>query len=241
MPAGTAMDTVTTMRTDASDALRLASWFSPAFPIGAFSYSHGIERAVEAGEIADETSLGHWIDLLLRFGSGRNEATLFACAYAAVDDADAFVEVAAEAAALRPSAELALESEALGAAFVRAVGAGWPARALDRAKRWLDDAAIPWTAPVAAGACSAIHGLPRPTATTFHLHAFASNLVSAGVRLVPLGQSAGLRVVASLEATLAAAAAAAAHARLDDLGGATPGAEIGSIQHETQYTRLFRS
>ncbi|SLN62137.1 Urease accessory protein UreF [Oceanibacterium hippocampi] len=236
---GTIMDTGTELT--APQALRLASWLSPSFPIGAFSYSHGLEFAIEHGDVTDETTLLDWLDGLLSFGSGRNEAILFAAAWRAAPDAAAFRAVAEVGAALRPSVELALETEMQGAAFLDTVIAAWPDTALAALREDLEAADIALSLPVVAGAACRLHGLPLAGAMTLHLHAFAANLVSAGVRLIPLGQTAGQRITAALEAGLLAAAAVALDRNLDDLGGAGVAAELCSLSHETQYTRLFRS
>ena len=224
-----------------AEATRLAAWLSPSFPIGAYSYSHGLERAVEAGEVRDEATLLRWLGELLRFGSGRGEAVLFACGFSAAPKQAALLEVAELAQALRPSAELALEAACQGEAFLAAVANAWPDPRLDTIARWHAEARLDPILPVVVGAACRLHALPRTGSLALYLHAFLANLVSAGVRLVPLGQSAGQRVVAALEAGIVAAATDAASATLSDLGTACPAAEIFSMQHETQYTRLFRS
>jgi urease accessory protein len=166
---------------------------------------------------------------------------LFACGFDAATKRAALLEVAELAQALRPSAELALEASYQGRAFLGAVGNAWPDPQLDAIGRWHEEAGLAPILPVVAGAACRVHGLPRAGSLALYLHAFFANLVSAGVRLVPLGQSAGQRVVAALEAGILAAAADSACASLADFGTACPAAEILSMQHETQYTRLFRS
>jgi urease accessory protein len=225
----------------AAQATRLAAWLSPSFPVGAYAYSHGLERAVETGAVADEGALRAWLAELLRFGSARSEAILFARAFDAATAREPLLEIAQLAQALRPSAELALETSAQGAAFLAAVAGAWPDAALDAIAAWHTEAGATLSLPVAAGAACRIHGLPRSAALALYLHAFVANLVSAGVRLIPLGQSAGQRVIAALEGAALAAAAEADETPLEDLGTACPMAEILSMQHETQYTRLFRS
>jgi urease accessory protein len=224
-----------------AEAARLAAWLSPSFPIGAFSYSHGLERAVEAEEVRCEATLAAWLGELLRFGSGRSEAVWFACGWDAAPSREAFLEVAELAHALRPSAELALEASCQGEAFLAAVTNAWPEARLDALASWHADAGVEPVLPVVAGAACRVHALPRAGSLALYLHAFFANLVSAGVRLVPLGQKAGQRVVAALEPAILAAAADAECSTLADLGSACPAAEIFSMQHETQYTRLFRS
>jgi urease accessory protein len=225
----------------AAQATRLAAWLSPSFPIGAYAYSHGLERAVEAGVVADDDALRGWLAELLRFGSARSEAILFARAFDAAGDRARLLEVAELAQALRPSAELALETSAQGGAFLSAVAGAWPDAALDAIAAAHAEAGLTLSLPVAVGAACRAHGIPRAAALALYLHAFVANLVSAGVRLIPLGQSAGQRVIAALESAVLAAAAEADETPLEDLGTACPMAEILSMQHETQYTRLFRS
>ncbi|MEZ4504173.1 MAG: urease accessory protein UreF [Dehalococcoidia bacterium] len=218
----------------------MLSWFSPAFPTGAFAYSHGLERAVEEGLVTSAPDLEAWVRTVLRAGGGWNDAVLFVVAWrATLDPAPTRLEeIDALARACRGTAELALESEAQGTAFLATVRAGWPAPALEAAASGLSEAVA---LPVAAGVACATHGVSLDAALRAYLHATAANLVSAGVRLIPLGQTDGQRVLAALEADLLAVAARAAGATLDDLGSAALGVDVASMQHETQYTRLFRS
>jgi urease accessory protein len=215
------------------------TWLSPAYPVGGYSYSHGLEWTVEAGSVKDAVTLGGWIEDILGHGAGRSDAILLAEAWraAAGGNERLLAEAVELAAALAPSAERRLETLAQGAAFLEATRAVWPAPELDRLAA--DGAEVAY--PVAVGACAAVHGLPpMPTAQAF-VQAFAANLVSAGVRLIPLGQTDGLRVLARLERLIPCIAAEALAAGLDDIGGATVAADIASMRHETQYTRLFRS
>lgn len=241
MPAGpttTAMTMITTTAMTTETALyRLMTWLSPAYPIGAFSYSHGLEYAVEAGLIPDETALIAWIETVIRHGAGRSDAAFLAAVWAA-RDAAALDEVAELAAAWRGSAELALESLAQGRAFLSTTRNAWPHPALDDFARRHDGVAA---LPVAVGVAAAAHGLPLTATLSAYLQAFAANLVSAGVRLVPLGQSAGQRAIAALESAVAETAAAAPGRPLDELGTAALVVDWCSMRHETQYTRLFRS
>ena len=210
-----------------TELLKLQTWLSPAFPVGAFSYSHGLEWAVEAGLVTDRTTLVDWIEGLLAHGTGRVDAMLFAAAWRA--EGPALDEIAELAAAFRGTRELALETAQQGEAFARSVGVGW-------------GSAPPAAAyPVAVGAAARAHGIALEDALPLFVQAFAANLVSAGVRLVPLGQSDGLRVLAALEDAVRAAAQEAIVTSLDELGAAAPMLDWCSMKHETQYTRLFRS
>lgn len=227
----------------ASAVYRLAVWLSPAFPVGAYTYSSGLEYAVEAGLVADRDSLRDWIATLLRVGQGRLDADFFRDAYraAASDSFDELGPVVDMADAMRGTAELALESAAQGAAFLTAVRAAWPHRRLENFADLLARRDRKPAYSVAVAVTAATHGVDLRDALVAYLHATAANLVSAGVRLVPLGQTDGQRATAALESVVVAAADAALSRSPDDMGAATPMVDWTSMQHETQYTRLFRS
>jgi urease accessory protein len=225
----------------ASAALyRLMAWLSPAYPVGAFSYSSGIEWAVEAGDIKDAESLRRWLAVVIGEGGAFCDAVFLVHAHRAIagDNKKALHEVAELAAAFAPSKERHLETTAQGRAFVEATRAAWPCAALDRlAEIW----GGPIAYPVAVGVASAGHGIPLEAALNAYLHAVTANLISAGVRLVPLGQTEGQRLLAALEPVAAATAQRALATSLDDVGSAAFRADIASMKHETQYTRLFRT
>jgi urease accessory protein len=219
---------------------RLMTWLSPAYPVGGFSYSHGLEWAVEDGLVRDRAALEDWIAAVVASGSGRIDGALFAAAWraAASEDEAALRDIADLAAACRGTRELALESAQQGAAFLSMTRQAWPHPLLDRLAM-VRDGAAPLCVVVAAAA--AVHGVELRAALTAHLQAFAANLVSAGIRLIPLGQSDGQRITAALEPVVVAAADAAMVADPDAVGAATPMVDWASMKHETQYTRLFRS
>jgi len=217
---------------------RLMSWLSPNFPIGAFSYSHGLEYAVEAGRVTDAASLAEFIETVLRDGTGRIDGVLFREAWTRTVQADAagLAEIAELGAAFQPSAEIALESRAQAAAFLTAVRASWSAPGLD-----LLAAETETSYPVAVAVACAAHGIALEDGISAYFHGLAANLVSAGVRLIPLGQTDGQATLAALESAVVAASAAALVTPLADLGAAAPLLDLASMHHETQYTRLFRS
>lgn len=219
---------------------RLMTWLSPAYPVGAFAYSSGIEWAVEAGDIVDAATLERWIAGVLAHGGPFCDAVVFVHAHraAATRDDAALREVAELAAALAPSKERFLETTTQAQAFVQATEAVWPSPALTRLTRAFQG---PLAYPVVVAGTAAGHGIaPEPALASF-LQALAANLVSAGVRLVPLGQTDGLRVMAALERAVYAACARARACPLSDIGGCAFRSDIASMRHETQYTRLFRS
>ncbi len=220
--------------------LPLLVWLSPSFPVGAFAYSHGLEWAYEAGDLPDAAALRDWLEALVACGSLHNDLVLFGCAWKACDrDDDAAVaEIAELALALATSGERRLETVTQGNAFVLAARAAWPCAALERLRAaWPGDVAYPLAVAVAARG----HGVPlRPSLEAYAL-GFVANLVSAAVRLGVVGQTDGQKVTAALVPSLHAAAGRAETATLDDLGGCTFRADLASLRHETQYTRLFRS
>jgi urease accessory protein len=225
---------------DCAALYRLMAWLSPAYPVGAFSYSSGIEWAVEAGDINDADTLRAWLAAVIGEGGGFADAVFFVHAFraAAAGDNVAVRAVAELAAAFVPSKERFLETTAQGRAFLETTRAAWPSAALDR----LDAACSgPVALPVAVGVACAAHDIALKAALHAFLQALAANWISAGVRLVPLGQTDGQRVLASLEGATAAAATRALATPLDELGTCTFRADIASMRHETQYTRLFRS
>jgi urease accessory protein len=225
---------------EAAALYRLMTWLSPAFPVGGFSYSSGIEWAVEAGDIADTASLADWLDAMLRDGSGFCDATFLVHAYRATEagEGDILSDVAELAAAFVPSRERQLETTSQGRAFIDIARAAWDADGLDG---MVAACRTPLVYPVAVGVVAAMHGVPlAPTLHAF-LHALVSNWISAASRLIPLGQTDSQRVLVRLEAAVAATANRALNATLDDVGGATFRADLASLRHETQYTRLFRS
>jgi len=332
--------TITRMITDAAKLIRLMSWLSPAFPIGAYSYSHGLEWAVESGAVRDRASLVDWLDADLRHGAGRADGIFFAETWRAVaappfaaealpaslahwptettaphphgspsplegegsrrrrvgegDDVtassglvetrspspgrrfaspalslqgrglvsadehfsqrwlaeeghgaartvDPFLAVAELAAAMRATSELALEASQQGIAFLSAVRKAWPHPALDRHAEALRAVGITPMLPVAAGLTCAVHEIAVETALPLYLHAGAANLINAAVRLIPLGQTDGQMALAALEGTVADTAEEVLGSGLADIGSAAFMIDIASMQHETQYTRLFRS
>ena len=218
--------------------LPLFIWLSPAFPVGAFAYSHGLEWAYEAGDVTDAGTLQDWLSDLLDHGAARNDSILFAEAYRACDDSDALTEVAELALALANSAERRLETVTQGDAFVSAIGKSWPCEAMERLK-----AACPGPVayPIAVGTAAAGHGLPLRDALEAFGLAFVANLVSAAIRLGIVGQTDGQRVTAGLVPAIGILASFAHEATLDDLGGAAFRSDLAALKHETQYTRLFRS
>ncbi|MGP3697390.1 urease accessory protein UreF [Rhodobacter sp. NSM] len=205
--------------------LSLVQWLSPAFPTGAFAYSHGLEWAISEGEVSNAASAERWIGDILRFGAGRTDAILLAHALKGHDLDD----LADLARALAPSAERLRETEEQGAAFAATTsaltGRNLPPRPL----------------PVAVGQAAAPLGLAVPEVLALTLHAFAANLVSAAVRFVPLGQTEGQAILAALHPLVEEIAREAAVAPLDAIGSAALRGDLAAMRHETQEVRIFKT
>ena len=225
---------------EAAALYRLMTWLSPAFPVGAFSYSSGIEWAVEAGDIRDAGSLRDWLTAMLADGSGFCDGVFLAQSHRAASSRDdaASREIAELAAAFVPSRERQLETTTQGRAFIDIARAAWACDGLDE---MISAISNPIVYPVAVGLVSAAHQIPLPPTMHAFLHALVSNWISAGARLVPLGQTDSQRILAALEPVVVATARRALEASLVDLGSASFRADLASLRHETQYTRLFRS
>lgn len=213
--------------------LRLMAWMSPAFPVGGFSYSGGLEKAVEDRRVSDAAGLYGWVEVLLRSGSLWNDAVFLADAWRNRKDAVALSEAADLARALAGSAERYRETVLLGDAFVAAAGA-WPHAVLELLPK-----EVPY--PVAIGAVAAGHGVPLRETVAAFLHAGVSQIVSAGIRLGVAGQKDGVAILAESEASIGEMAARAVQSTPDDLGSATVIADTATMRHEMQGTRLFRS
>ncbi|MGX5802934.1 urease accessory protein UreF [Bradyrhizobium sp. Arg314] len=231
----TTMVTTITMTEQLSSValLRLMAWLSPAFPVGGFSYSHGLERAVHDGLIGDREDLARWLETLVEMGSAWNDAVLFAESWRRARDGGDLAEVAALTEALAGSQERHLETMLQGTAFLEAASA-WSSPALER---------LPADCPycVAVGAVAGSGGIGLSEALSAFLQAFFSNLVQAAIRLGVIGQTDAVALLAGFEPLALMTASRAAASSLDDLGGAAINSDIMAMKHETQYSRLFRA
>ncbi|OJY07445.1 MAG: urease accessory protein UreF [Rhizobiales bacterium 63-22] len=223
----------TTITTEPTALLRLMAWLSPVFPVGSFSYSHGLERAVHDGLVSDTADLRDWLRWLVTRGSGWNDAVLCAESLKRAQTGQSLSELAELAEALAGSQERHMETMLQGAAFL-AAAKSWPGPVFDR---------LPDTCayPVAVGAVAGAHGVAAGSALAAFLQAFCINQLQAAIRLSVTGQTGVTATLAALEPVLAETAARAARSTLDDLGSATFLAEVAAMKHETQHSRLFRS
>lgn len=206
--------------------LTLTQWLSPAFPTGAFAYSHGIEAAIDEGWIKDAEGLELWLRDCLTLGSGRSDAIWLRLAFAAEHTG----EINAKARAFALSHERLREADHQGAAFVRTVNAVW-------------DLNLPegLMLPIAVGRAARLAGLDEDAAVMLYLQSFITNLVSAAIRLSPLGQTAGQRVVMGLQADCIEVARETKGTTEDDIFGNAFLSDVAAMIHETQEPRLFQS
>lgn len=211
--------------------LRLMAWLSPAFPVGSFSYSHGLEAAVGDGLVEDAAGLQAWLASLIEHGSAWNDAVLLAESHQRASSGDGVADLAELAEALAGSHERHMETTLQGAAFGAAV------------KAWTHGEYLPadMPYPIAVGAMAGLNGIDIEASLAAFLQAFVSNQLQAAIRLSVIGQTDAMKLLAALEAMIAETARRATSSSLDDLGSAAIMAEIAAMRHETQRTRLFRS
>jgi len=216
-----------------SNLQKLLTWLSPAFPVGAFAWSAGLETAIVRGLVTDRASTQDWITGALLHGGMRTDAILLAHAHTHHRDPAVLQDFADLCLALTPARERHAETTMTGSAFVTA-GAAWsvePQLALPN----------PCPYPIAVGAFAAAHGIGLLDTLLAFLTATVHGQVSVAVRLVPIGQTDGLAIMAALEPEIARLAALCQHATLDEIGSVAYGADIAQMQHETLPTRIFRS
>jgi urease accessory protein len=218
---------------------QLLTWSSPSYPTGAFSYSHGLEWAVETQAVTAMPALVDYVSTVIERGGGWVDAVFFTHTWRAADDPDAVDQLSELAAAFRGSCETSLESRQQGSAFLQVTCSAWPHRLLDSfAAR---QAGRPVAHSVVVALACAAHGIALESALHAYLHAVAANLVSAGARLIPLGQTDAQIAISRLAPLVTQVSVRAIQTSLEDLGTAAVGQELCSLLHETQYTRLFRS
>lgn len=206
--------------------LTLMQWLSPAFPTGAFAYSHGLERVIAAGDVQDTPSMAHWLRNILHHGAGWNDAVLLCAALRPGADHQALDHLAR---ALQPSLERLQESAEQGSALARTIAA-MTGRPL-----------LPRLLPIALGEAAAPLGLAPAEVAQMYLQGFAANLCLIATRHIPLGQTEGQAVLARLLSDIVALGDRAAEADLADLGGASLAADLAAMQHETMDVRIFRT
>ncbi len=219
--------------TETGDLQKLLTWLSPAFPVGAFAWSAGLETAIVSRAVHDRVTVQDWIAGNLAHGGIRTDAILLAHAHGAANDGPALRELADLCLALTPARERHDETTITGDAFAMAAKA-WPARVYDLLPQ-------PCPYPIAVGAIAAAHGIALSATLAAFLTALGHGQVSVAMRLVPIGQSDGLAIMAALEPAITIAAEQVQIAGLDDIGTMAYATDIAQMTHETLPVRIFRS
>ena len=214
--------------TEPQQLLQLLAFMSPAFPVGGFAYSHGLEWAIDDGMVKSADDVREWIEALLVHGSGWNDAVLFSTSYDASDEVR--MEIDELALALAASRERTLETSDLGQSFAKAVATLSASETMNFQ-----------TYPVAVAAACQKTCIDKRSGLLAYLQAFSNSLIAVAVRLVPLGQTKGLEVMRELLPFIVTTVERALKASLDDLGSSTLLSDISAMRHETQYSRVFRS
>lgn len=227
------MVTIPTIMTNPGSLQRLLTWLSPAFPVGAFAYSAGLESAITDGRITNAENLQNWLEGNLAHGGAHSDAIILANAHHGHNNKSHLSDLADLCLALTPARERHEELITTGNAFVEAASA-WPVDVFDRLPR-------PCPYPVAIGAIASAHAIPVQDIVITFLTAYIQAQISVAIRLVPLGQTQGLRVLVALEPTIADCARITATATLDDLGAIGYATDIATMAHETLHSRIFRS
>jgi len=223
-----------------SSLYKLLAWLSPGYPIGAYTYSHGLEYAVEEGLVTTAAETRVWIENIISDGAGFSDAIFLKAAYeaAARRDDTLLVETCALASSFSATKELLLETQAQGEACLEITTKAWPTETLD----WLQTQwEGPYLYPIVIGVAAAGHDISLEETIEGYLHALAANLVSAATRLVPLGQTDGQKIIAALQPCVSATGERAGACALDDVSNNAVMVDICSMNHEHQHTRLFRS
>lgn len=215
---------------------KLQSWLSPSYPVGAYAFSHGLENAVDTLLVTDVNNVTEWVGDTVSVGNGFADLVFLAAAWEAAAADSELSDIAELAFAFQVTSELRTESVSQGNAFLRATRKAWPCDALQ-----ILPVDTPATYPVAVGVTAAGHGIDKELAMHAYGHAFVANLVSAAIRLIPLGQTEGQESIAALEPVVAAAVNRARTTPLARVATSTMMVDIVSMHHETQHTRLFRS
>ncbi len=225
------------MLTD-SHLLSILQLASPTLPVGAYSYSEGLEMLVENGTIANQIHLKHWLEAELLYGAIRLEAAVMVRSQQAakMGDVESLCRWNLWLSAARETEELRASSWQMGRSLIQLLGKLEP-----QIVPIVNAVGNPGNYAIAFGIAGAHWQISIKAALLGYLHSWASNLITAGVKLIPLGQTAGQQLLLDLQPLLIAAALEILALEDDQLACCTWGLSLASMQHETQYTRLFRS
>ena len=214
------------MTTDFSEH-KMMAWLSPAYPIGSYSFSHGLEQAIESKIVSDKESLFDWLSQILAFGSGRNDAIFLANAYRS--SKENLLHIAELAEAFSGTKERHLETVQQGVAFAKVTSSVYGI------------AIPPVPLPIAVGYASRIENIDLKKLLPLYLHAFIANLISVAVRFIPIGQTDGQIILCRLFGNIEDISKQTIDLNLDDLGNSCFLNDIGSMRHEIMKTRIYRS
>ena len=220
-------DVRTAMPTDQS-ILTLSQWISPSYPVGSFTYSHGLEALVNLRWLGNAENLYEWLSNILQSGAARTDALFLAAAYNCSSD-EALIEMNMKARALASSQERLLEMEELGKAFKSITEAVWPIE--------IDDLVY----PIAVGFCANAEGIELNLTACLYLQAYVSNLVSAAQRLMPLGQTEAQKIIRTLSPICLQVADETRDGNLDNIYSSVFISDIAAMKHETQVSRIFKT
>jgi urease accessory protein len=227
------MDTLTD-----KNILCLLQLASPALPVGAYSYSEGLETLVENNIINNQECLLHWLQAELRYGAIRLEAAVMLRAYNCVKmgDLEALSRWNMWLSAVRETEELRNSSLQMGRSLIQLFGKLQP-----EIKPLADAVGNSCNYAIAFGIAAAYWDINIQAAVLGYLHSWVNNLITAGVKLIPLGQTAGQQLLLNLQPLISDATASILSLEDDNLSCCSWGLSLASMAHETQYTRLFRS
>lgn len=233
------MGTSTIIMDERAALIRLFSWLSPAFPIGGFAYSQGLETAIAEGRVKDSGQLAEWISGQIHCGSLHTDAYFLAIAARAVTSGDweTLAEANSLCLALQISSERDKETREQAKSFLEAASA-WPTVTPNELNAAFER---PMALPIAFGAKAGLQGVSPEAGVAGYANSVVAQQISVGVRLIPLGQTAGLVILASLEAKVAQLSTEALSAQLDDISSLSYGTDIASLRHEDLNVRIFRS
>ncbi|WP_008308717.1 urease accessory protein UreF [Leptolyngbya sp. PCC 6406] len=226
--------------TSAAALLRLLQLASPALPVGAYSYSEGVETLIHQGRITSGENLAHWLIQELEMGAIRLEAAVMGRAMVAWQESDlaALERWNHWLSAVRETEELRQQSWQMGRSLLRLLRDLEPGSLNPLPDTFSTQ---PCNFAIAFGIAAALWQLPIEETILIYLQSWAANLISAGVRLVPLGQTEGQRLLGHLADPLSRAAERIPTLLDHDLTTCSWGLTLASMTHETQYSRLFRS
>ena len=208
-----------------SKLITVMQWLSPAFPIGGFAYSHGLEWAINKGHVGNREQLQKWISDLLEYGSLKNDAILIKLVLQGSDPK----EINELAMALCPASERLSETQLQGGAFCKIMREVWSLE--------IDDLTLPIALALAAKNESIDQNLVVPA----YLHSFCSNLISVAIRLVPIGQTDGQKTLRELSPLILDSVRSVAEVDIDDLGSKCFLSDVSAMQHEYLQSRVFKT